>query len=76
MVGPAGPVGPDAEDAIAALSSDLEDVTGRIDDLESASGGSELEAEIDELRTTLDDICSGLLQSDVEPLNDIYQAGY
>jgi hypothetical protein len=73
-VGPPGPVGPDAEDAVSSLSTDLEDLSARVDDLESGGGTSDLQSEIDDLSTTVESICSEFSFSDLEPLNDIYFA--
>jgi hypothetical protein len=73
-VGPPGPVGPDAEDAVAGLSSDVDDLSARIDDLEGGVGTSELQNEIDDLRTIVEGICGELQLSEIEPLNDIYYA--
>jgi hypothetical protein len=78
-IGPRGPVGPSVREAIEAVEADIGDLEGRIADLESAVGVSELQSQVDELGSELEDvasivdnICSELLLSDVEPLNDLY----
>jgi hypothetical protein len=71
-VGPPGPVGPSVEDVV----SDLE---LRIEELESGASTTDLQAQMDEVASDLQDvvdrvenICSELLLSGVEPLNDVY----
>jgi hypothetical protein len=73
-VGPPGPVGPDAEDAVASLSSDVDDLTARLEDLEAGQGTSELESDVDDLVTRVDEICNQFSISDAGLLNDIYYA--
>src|SRR4051812_48381522 len=78
--GPPGPVGPDAADAISALQSDLEDVTSRLDDLESSvtdlqdeTGTSTLETDVLDVQQKVNNMCDELSLSDGE-LYDIYLA--
>ena len=65
--GPPGPTGPDAADAIASVESEREDISARVEELESGSGTTELQSAVDDLtsrvedlETALGDLCSAI----------------
>lgn len=51
--GPAGPIGPDAADAVDELSF-------RVDDLEASLGDVDVSAEVEQLRSDIDDLCNAI----------------
>jgi hypothetical protein len=64
--GPTGPVGPEAADAVGALDSELEDLASRVGALEAISEQPDLQSDIDEIRTTLANLCDAILRNYAE----------
>jgi hypothetical protein len=80
LAGPRGPVGPDASDAINEIGSRLDDLEGQVsslqDDLETLSdhaGGSQLEADVEDVQGTVQGLCDELSLSE-GALYDLYLA--
>lgn len=69
-------MGPDAEDAISSLQSDVDDLSSRVDDIESGTSATDLQSQLDDLDSKLGGLCDAInnayLTSDVGALGDAF----
>ena len=78
-VGPRGPAGPTVEEALEEVNSRISNLETDLVSLEAGISTSELQNQIDEIESSVQDVsdkmenlCSELLVSSIEPLNDLY----